>query len=101
MEVPDRLIRVREVVGQEAATVGLREDPGVSPALPWCLTDLLGNRTEIEDVDHQQVDGLGTLHTDRPAEHVRAVQVDIADMLAESLLPSCASVHSRHSTRNS
>ena len=70
MEVPDRLVRVREVVGQEAAAVGLGEDAGVAPALAGRFADLLRDRAEVEDVHDEQVAGLGALDTDRATEHV-------------------------------
>ena len=72
-EVPDRLVGVGEVVGQEAAAVGLREDAGVAPALAWRVAVLLRglHRAQVEDVDDEQVARLGALHSDRSAEHVR------------------------------
>ena len=64
-EVPDRLVRVGEPVGEEAAAVGFREDPGVAPALARRVTDLLRNGAEVEDVDDEQVAGLRALDGDR------------------------------------
>src|ERR1700716_966810 len=80
-EIPNRLVRVGEAVGQEPAAVGLREDPGVPPALTGNVADFLWHRTEIEDVDDEQVAGLGTLDVDRPGQHVRVGQVDVAHVV--------------------
>jgi hypothetical protein len=81
VEVPDRLVRVREVVGQEAAAVGLGEDARVAPALAGGLPDLLRYRPEVEDVDDEQVTRLGALDADRAGEHVRVREVDVADVV--------------------
>ena len=81
MEVPDRLVRVGEPVGEEAAAVLRGEDAGVPPALAGRGTDLLRDRTEVEDVDDQQVPGLGPLDRDRPAQHVRHVEVHVAHVV--------------------
>src|SRR5207245_851329 len=70
-EIPDRLVRVGETVGEEAAAVGLGEDPCVPPALAGRVADLLRHRTEVEDVNDEQVTGLGTLDVDRTGQHVR------------------------------
>jgi hypothetical protein len=70
LKVPDRLVGVREVVGQEAAAVDPGEDAGVAPALTGDRALLLGYRAELEDVDDEQVAGGGSLHGDRPAERV-------------------------------
>src|SRR5258705_3508807 len=80
-EIPNRLVRIGKAVGQEPATVGLREDPGVPPALTGDVADLLWHRTEIEDVDDEQVAGLGALDVDRPGQHVRVGQVDVAHVV--------------------
>ncbi len=77
-EIPNRLVRIGEAVGQEPAAVGLREYPGVPPALTGDVADLLWHRTEIEDVDDEQVAGLGTFDVNRPGQHVRVGQVDVA-----------------------
>ena len=63
VEVPDRLVGVGEVVGQEAAAVGLGEDARVAPALARRVAVLLRRlaRAEVEDVDDQQVARLGAL----------------------------------------
>src|SRR3981189_3449247 len=76
-EIPNRLVRVGEAVGQEPAAVGLREDPGVPPALTRDVADLLGHWTEIEDVDDKQVAGLGTLDVDPPGHQSRVGSGDV------------------------
>ena len=81
VEVPDRLVGVGVVVGEEPAGVGLGEDAGVAPALAGGGAGLLGDRAEVEDVDHQQVAGLGALDLDGAAEHVGVGQVDVADVV--------------------
>ena len=88
VEVPDRLVGVGEVVGQEAAAVHLGEDAGVAPALTGRVTDLLRDRAEIEDVDDEQVAGLGALDR-RPARtgHVGEYRLQSRTSLALSLLP--------------
>src|SRR5699024_8493247 len=52
-EVPDGLIGIGVVVGEETATVDLREDPGVSPSLAAVVALGLGYRSHIDDVDDQ------------------------------------------------
>jgi len=59
VEVPDGLLRQREVVGQEAATVLLTEEAVETP-----LAVVLG--ADVEQVHHQQVAGLGALHAHGP-----------------------------------
>ena len=81
VEVPDRLVGVRVVVGEEPAGVGLGEDAGVAPALAGGRPGLLRHRAQVEDVDHQQVAGLGALDLDGAAEHVGVGQVDVADVV--------------------
>jgi hypothetical protein len=81
VEVPDRLVGVRIVVGEEPAGVGLGEDAGIAPALPGGRPRLLGDRAQVEDVDHQQVARFGALDLDGPAEHVGMGQVDVADVV--------------------
>ena len=80
-EVPDRLVGVREVIGEEAPAVELGEDAGVTPALAGGLADLLGYRPEVEDVDDQQVARLGALDGDRPGQHVTALSSDVAHVV--------------------
>ena len=73
-KIPDRLGGLWEVVGEKAAAIFLGEDTGKSPFVA-------PQRTHIQDVDHQDVAGLGTIHPDRPAQHVNHLQVHIGDVL--------------------
>jgi len=81
-EVPDHLVGVREPVGEEAAAVRLREHAGVAPAhareRPLVL---LVARVDLEDVDDEQVAGLGALDAERPAEDVHARERRVADIV--------------------
>ena len=83
VEVPDRLVGVREVVGEEPAAVRLGEDPGVAPALPGRVAVLLRRLAgaQVEDVDHEQVARLRALDLDRAAEHVRHAEVHVAHIV--------------------
>lgn len=74
MEVPDRLARLREYVGQEAAAVLGGENARVSP-----LVSLDG--ADIEDVDDQKVPRLGAFYLDGTAEVVARQQVAVAHIL--------------------
>ncbi len=58
LEVPNGFLRQRKVIGQEAPTVLAREKPVEAP-----LRLRLG--AEVEQVDHQQVTGLGTVDAHR------------------------------------
>ena len=81
-EVPDGLVGVGELVGEEAAAVALGEDAGVAPALPrQRAVILLRDRAHIQDVDDQQVAGLRTLDAERPGEGVHGVQGCCGDVL--------------------
>src|SRR5699024_5420980 len=60
-EVPHRLVRVGKVVGEESATVYFREDPGIPPPFTAVLPLGLGGRADVDDVDDEQVAGLGSL----------------------------------------
>ena len=81
-EVPDHLVRVGELLGEEPAAVLRREHPGVAPPLPGQRPGvLLRDRADVEDVDDEQVAGLGALHGDRAAEHVHPRQRGVEDVL--------------------
>jgi hypothetical protein len=62
-------VRVGVVVGQEAPTVSLGEDPGVAPLVAL-------ERPHVEYVDHEYVARLRTVDGDRPAQHVALVEID-------------------------
>jgi hypothetical protein len=74
LEVPDRFLRFGKVVGQKAAAVLLREEAVEAPQAV-----LLG--ADVEQVDHQQVAGLGALHAHRAREVVHRAQVDVAHVV--------------------
>jgi hypothetical protein len=81
-EVPDHLVRVGELVGEEAAAVLLGEDAGVAPALPGQRAGvLLRDRPDVQDVDDQQVTRFGALHRERAAEHVHRGQRCVPDVV--------------------
>jgi hypothetical protein len=73
-EVPDRLLRMREMLGQEAAAVLLGEESVEAP-------EAFRLRADVEQIDHQQVAGLGTLHADRTRQEMHRRQVDVADVV--------------------
>lgn len=99
-EVPDGLVCVGKLLSEEAAAVAGGEDAGVAPALSgeWAGI-LLRDGTDVQDVDHQQVAGLGALDGERTAEFVDGQQRGVKDVAAESLLTIAPSNHSRQSTR--
>ena len=61
--VPDRLLRQREVVGQKAAAILLGEEAVEAPGT-------LRQDADIEKIDDQEIARLGALDTDRPGEEV-------------------------------
>ena len=74
VNVPDRLLRQREVIGEEAAAVLLGEEAVEAP-------QALLHRTDVEQVDHQEIAGLGALHPDRAGQEVHDRQIDIAHVV--------------------
>jgi hypothetical protein len=84
VEVPDRLVGVREVVGEEASAVDLGEDACVAPSLAGRVAAFLRrlNGAEVQDVHDKQVTGFGALDLDRTAEHVRFEQVHISHVVS-------------------
>ena len=80
-EIPDRLVGGGEPIGEETTAVVLGEDPGVTPPLPGHGTALLWHRPDVEDVDDQQVTGLGALDRERPRKLVHHGQVAVADIV--------------------
>ena len=75
-DVPDRLLRQRKVIGEEAAAVLLGEEPVETP-------QALGQGADIEQVDDQQIAGLGAVHADRAGEEMHDGEVDVADVVGE------------------
>lgn len=74
LDVPDRLLRQREMIGQEAAAVLLGEEAVEAP-------QALLERTDVEQVDDEEVAGLGALDADRSGEEVHDRQVDVAHVV--------------------
>src|SRR5579863_3728536 len=74
LDVPDRLLRQREVFGEEAAAILLGEEAVEAP-------EALLLRPNVEQIDHQEVAGLGALDADRPREEVHDRQIDIAHVV--------------------
>src|SRR5699024_1994553 len=89
-EVPDGLIGIGVVVGEKAATVDLREDSGVSPPLTAVIALGLWYRADIDDVDDQQVTGLGAFDGEGAGEHVVEIQVDIAHVVGRIVVADLA-----------
>ncbi len=81
-EVPDRLVGVGELIGEEAAAVELGEDAGVAPALAGQRPGiLLRDGSDVEDVHDEQVARLGALDGDRAGEHVHRRQRCVEDVV--------------------
>ncbi len=74
LDVPDRFLRQREMIGQEAAAVLLGEEAVEAP-------EALLQRTDVEQVDHQQIAGLGALDADRAGQEVHDRQIDVAHVI--------------------
>ena len=62
------------MIGQEAAAVGLVEDPRIAPAG-------LRQRADVENIDDQKVAGLRALDLDRAEKMVAALQIDVAHVV--------------------
>ena len=73
-DIPDRLLRLREVIGEKTAAVLLGEEAVEAP-------QALGQRPHIKKVDHQQIARLSALDTDRPGEKMHNGQIDVADIV--------------------
>ena len=74
LDVPYRFLRQRKVIGEKAAAVLLGEEAVEAP-------EALLQRTDVEQVDHQQVAGLGALDADRAGQEVHDRQVDVAHVV--------------------
>ena len=81
-QVPDRLVRVRVVVGEKTATVLPREDAGVAP-----LRVRSGKRAHVQDVHDEHVTRLGTVYLDRTAQNMVLVEVHVADVVGRVVVP--------------
>ncbi len=71
MEVPDRFLRLREMIGQEPAAVLLREEAVEAPGIVRECAD-------IEEIHDQKIARFRTLDTNRAAEEMHDAQVDVA-----------------------
>ena len=74
LDVPDRLLRQREMIGQEAAAVLLGEEAVKTP-------EAFLQRADVEQVDHQEIAGLGALDADRAGQEVHDRQIDVAHVV--------------------
>jgi|GEM_PF-7062047 len=74
LDVPDRLLRQREVIGEEAAAVLLGEEAVEAP-------QALLQRTDVEQVDDEQIAGLGALDADRAGQEVHDREIDVAHVI--------------------
>ena len=73
-QVPDGFVRVGVVLGEKTAAVFAGEQTGKSP---------LGifERTDIQDIDHQQIAGFDAFHTDRAGQVVNLGEIHIAHVI--------------------
>ena len=74
LDVPDRFLRQRKMIGQEAAAVLLGEEAVKAP-------QAFLQRTDVEQIHHQQIAGLGALDADRPRQKVHDRQIDVAHVV--------------------
>ena len=74
LDVPDRFLRQREVIGQEAAAVLLGEEAVEAP-------QALLQRADVEQIDHQEIAGLGALDADRAGQEMHDRQIDVAHVI--------------------
>lgn len=72
VEVPDGLVGVGILIGQEPTAVALCEDPRETPA---------PKRSDVEDVGREQVSRRGTLDPKRSAQDVDQVEIDVPDVI--------------------
>ena len=72
--VPDRLLRQRKVIGEKAAAVLLGEEAVEAP-------QALRQRADVEEVDDQEIAGLGALDADRAGQEVHDGEIDIAHVV--------------------
>ena len=62
------------MIGQEAAAVLLGEEAVEAPKA-------LLQRTDVEQIDHQQIAGLGALDADRTGQEMHDRQIDVAHVV--------------------
>ena len=75
LEVPDRLLGLREMIGQEAAAILLGEEAVESPLA-------ILHRANIEQINHQKIARLRPLDADRARQKVDDRQVDVAHVVS-------------------
>ncbi len=73
LAVPDRLARLGEQVGEKAAAVLGREDTRVAPLVAL-------ERSDVENIDDQDIAGLGAGDLDRADQMMTGRQVAVADV---------------------
>src|SRR5271154_6619810 len=74
LDVPDGFLGRGKMLRQKAAAILFGEDAVEAPITA-------GQGADVEDVDDQEIAGLGALHTDRPAEKMHGAKVDVPDIL--------------------
>ena len=74
LDVPDRFLRQREMIGQEAAAILLGEEAVEAP-------QALLQRADVEQIDHEQIAGLGALDADRAGQEMHDRQIDVAHVV--------------------
>src|SRR5579871_1285319 len=85
LDVPDRLLRQREMFGEESPAVLLGEEAVEAP-------HALFHRPDIQEVDDQKIAGLRPLDADRTREEVHDRQIDIAHVVGRIVVldePAC------------
>jgi hypothetical protein len=71
--IPDRFLRQREVIGQAAAILFGKETVEAPRALR--------EDADVENVDDQEIAGLGAMDADRPGQKVHDGKIDVADIV--------------------
>jgi hypothetical protein len=74
VEIPDGLLRMRKMLGQETAAVVAAEKAVEAP-------QAVGLGADVQQVHHQQVPGLGALHAHGAGQEVHGGQVHVADVV--------------------
>src|SRR5437660_10281839 len=78
-DVPDRLLRLREVIGEKAAAVLLGKKAVEAP-------HALGQLAHIKKVDNQQFARLRAFHADRPGQEMHDGEIKTADVVTGFIL---------------
>ncbi|MNT12322.1 hypothetical protein D3C72_1472450 [compost metagenome] len=74
MEIPDRLLRLRKMIGQEAAAVLLREEAVEAPLA-------VRLRANVEQIHHEEVARLCAFHAHRAGQEVDDGEVDVTHIV--------------------